>query len=156
MVKLARIFTSIFGVGYLPVAPGTWGSLVALPCGYLIITYISIGALFISSIAIFMIGVWSSNLVLRGTDNEDPPHIVIDEFVGQWLTLIAVPANIFWYFIAFILFRFFDIFKPWPISWFDKNIKGGFGVMLDDVIAAVFAIIALWISQLGSQYLILD
>ena len=74
---------------------------------------------------------------------EDPKQVVIDEIAGQWLVLLIVPPGALEYALGFVLFRIFDIFKPWPVSWADRTIKGGFGVMLDDILAALYAMIVL-------------
>ncbi len=132
-----------FGSGLLPGMPGTWGSLAALPAAWLIqgaFGWIGLGA---ASLAVFMIGVVVSNAVIGTGEDQDPGLIVIDEVAGQWLTLLPVAGAIspdpVLYGMGFVLFRLFDILKPWPVSWADAKIKGGLGVMLDDVLAALYA-----------------
>ena len=156
MTKIAKVFATFFGVGLLPFAPGTWGSVTALPLGYLIVSLGGVELLLIATAAMLILGTWASGVTSEQMGVHDPSLIVIDEVVGQWLTLLVAPLNIFWYFVGFILFRVFDIIKPWPISWADKNIKGGFGVMFDDLIAGIFAAMALWISQIAYQNFTLD
>jgi phosphatidylglycerophosphatase A len=156
MIKIARLFSTFFGVGFLPLAPGTWGSLLSLPIGYWLVLFGGVELLFITTLGLFIIGVWSSGVTSKEMKVTDPSQIVIDEVVGQWLTLLVLPLNIFWYFIGFMLFRLLDIYKPWPISWVDKKIKGGLGIMLDDIIAGMFAAAVLWTSQSFYQNFTLD
>jgi len=134
-----------FGSGLLPKAPGTWGTLASLPFAWAIHSFAGWQVLAAASLAIFCIGIWASNGYIKNLGGEDPGPVVIDEVAGMWMTLI--PAAYFFpyapdlmtYGVAFVLFRLADIFKPWPASWADKNIKGGLGIMLDDIIAAVFS-----------------
>jgi phosphatidylglycerophosphatase A len=131
----------------MPVAPGSWASLAALPCGWLIRGSGGIGALAVATIAVFALGWWASARVAAASGIADPGFVVVDEIAAQWLTLIAIPLDWRWYFAAFVLFRSFDIWKPFPVSWFDRNVKGGLGVMLDDVMAALYALAVLAIAE---------
>jgi phosphatidylglycerophosphatase A len=149
--KVARILATWFGLGLLPKAPGTWGSLAALPLGYAVIAWANLELFCIITALMFVIGIWASSITSNEIGATDPSEIVIDEVVGQWIVLIIIPHNIILYFFAFILFRFFDIVKPWPISWADKKIKGGWGIMIDDVLAAIFAGIILWLGQIAYE-----
>jgi phosphatidylglycerophosphatase A len=151
LINVARILATWFGTGLLPKAPGTWGSLSALPIGYAITTWGGAELLGTLTVLFFIIGVWASNVTSNETGIADPSEIVIDEVVGQWITLLSIPPNIILYFLAFVLFRLFDIWKPWPISWADEKIKGGFGVMLDDVLAAILAVVSLWLGQIAYE-----
>ena len=134
-----------FGVGFLPNAPGTWGSLASLPFAWLLHLNTGWEILAVAGLGLFIIGVWAADGYINLFGGEDPRPVVIDEVAGMWLTL--TPAAYFYpnspdfviYFIAFFLFRLADISKPWPASLADKKIKGGFGVMVDDLIAAVFS-----------------
>lgn len=134
-----------FGSGLSPFASGTVGSAVAL------IPWIALRSLdwplYLLAIAIaFAIGVWASNIVIGRLGVEDPGVVVWDEFVGQWIALfplVIAPRGWPWIVTAFVLFRAFDVWKPWPASWADRSVKGGFGAMLDDVIAGAYAGIAL-------------
>jgi len=128
-----------FGTGYLPKAPGTWGSLAALPCGWLIAATWGPVGMIIGSLLVFSIGVWAANVYMAKSGISDPGPVVIDEVAGQWLTLALVPPDFGLYLIGFALFRIADIFKPWPAGWADRTVKGGFGVMLDDVLAALYS-----------------
>ena len=147
----ARVLATWFGSGLLPKAPGTWGSLFALPIGYAVTTFGSVVLLGILTSLLFIIGVWASNVISNEIGLADPSEIVIDEVVGQWITLLFIPPNVILYFLAFILFRLFDIWKPWPISWADKEIKGGLGIMVDDIFAGFFAAAILWLGQIIYQ-----
>jgi phosphatidylglycerophosphatase A len=151
LVITARVLATWFGAGLLPKAPGTWGSLAALPIGYAITTWGSVELLGILAILFFIIGIWASNVTSNEMGIADSSEIVIDEVVGQWIALLAIPPNIILYSLAFVLFRLFDIWKPWPVSWADKKIKGGLGIMLDDVFAAIFTAVILWVGQIAYQ-----
>ena len=133
-----------FGVGLLPRAPGSWGSFLALVLAWGIVSIWGHTALLVGSILSFFIGVWCSGHCIRIFGIEDPKQVVIDEISAQWLVLLIVPLNSLNYLMAFLLFRFFDILKPWPIGWADRKIKGGLGVMVDDFLAAIYAMIALY------------
>ena len=127
-----------FGCGRSPFTPGTVGSLGAIPFGWLIYEFAGPLGLLVRAALLFFAGWLCANGELPGDDN-DPGWIVADEVVGMWITLAATPFTLPWVIAGFVLFRFFDIRKPWPVSWADNNIGGGFGVMLDDVIAAAYA-----------------
>ncbi len=137
--NLGVLLATWFGSGYLPKAPGTWGSLAALPPAWLISHYFGLWGILFASLLVFLIGVWASNVYMRLSNSHDPGPVVIDEVAGQWLTLALVPPEWLYYGIGFVLFRFADIFKPWPASWADQHVGGGLGVMLDDVLAAIYA-----------------
>ncbi|MEQ9348822.1 MAG: phosphatidylglycerophosphatase A [Thalassospira sp.] len=137
-----------FYSGKSPKAPGTAGSLAALPFGWLIWAIGGNSALIIASIVIFGIGVWAAHQYSYLLGIHDAGEIVIDEVVGQWMCLMVIPLgagwiDIIWLLAAFIAFRFFDILKPWPIRWVDRRVGGGFGIMFDDVLAGAFAMIVL-------------
>ncbi len=140
----AHLLATWFGAGLSPIAPGTVGSLAALPLAYLLSHYVGIVGLAVAIVAIFLIGTWAAHKYSQRTASHDAGPIVIDEVVGQWLALLLVPADIVLYAIGFALFRLADIIKPWPISVVDRRVKGGIGVMLDDVLAGVLAAIILW------------
>ncbi|MBV1931551.1 MAG: phosphatidylglycerophosphatase A [Porticoccaceae bacterium] len=123
-----------FGSGLSPKAPGTAGSLLALLC-MPILTYLPVWAYWCMLVLAFGAGVVICNYADRRLTGHDHPGIVWDEFVGLWLALASVPASWGWWLAGFLVFRCFDIFKPWPISVIDRKIAGGFGVMLDDLIA---------------------
>ncbi|PPR11577.1 MAG: Phosphatidylglycerophosphatase A [Alphaproteobacteria bacterium MarineAlpha11_Bin1] len=136
----AVLISTFGGTGLLPVAPGTWGSLFALPFAWLIASeFGSLGLLTASAVAL-LAGVWSSTYYLKSTSLKDPGTIVIDETAGQFLVLAFVPLNFWWYLAGFILFRIADILKPWPASWADRFLPGAWGIMTDDIFAALYPI----------------
>jgi phosphatidylglycerophosphatase A len=128
-----------FGVGLLPKAPGTYASLAALPCAWLIHAYAGAGGLALAAAAVAATGCWATAIFVRDGGLADPPAVVVDEVVGQWLALLAAPPVWWAYALAFALFRFFDIAKPWPVSWAERAFPGAWGVMLDDVVAGAYA-----------------
>ena len=131
-----------FGSGAAPKAPGTCGTLVAVliywPLSQLSPEHYLLMLLVTSVMGIYICGQTAKDLGVH-----DHGSIVWDEFVGFWITMFAAPVGWVWVVVGFVLFRFFDIIKPWPISWIDKKITGGFGIMLDDVIAGVMAAVVL-------------
>ena len=133
-----------FGCGYLPKAPGSWGSLASLPFAWIIVTHSGPWVLIAVSIVVFFIGIWASNVYIAKSGTLDPGPVVIDEVVGQWLTLAFVPTELIVYACGFFLFRLMDIFKPWPVCWVDRKVISGLGVMLDDVLAALYSGVAVY------------
>lgn len=134
----ATLIATWFGAGLLPGAPGTWGSLAALPFAWALQLVGGPAALAAAAAVIFGVGVWATGRVIGGTVGNDPGMVVVDEVVGQWIVLLFVPLDPILYAAAFLVFRLADILKPWPVSWADRAIKGALGVMLDDVLAAVY------------------
>ena len=128
-----------FGAGLLPFAPGTWGSVAALPLAWLIHAWAGSAGLFTATIVVFLVGWWAANWYLARSSESDPAPVVIDEVAGQWLVLVLVPPSVGYYLLGFVLFRFFDIRKPWPVGWADKQVKGGLGIMADDILAGIYA-----------------
>ena len=131
-----------FGVGYSPVAPGTLGTLVAIPI-YYFLSKIPSPLYEITLIGFFFLSVWISENAEKFFGKKDDQRIVIDEVIGFLITMLWVPKTIRFIIIGFFLFRFFDILKPFPIRRLEKGFKGGFGVVLDDVVAGVYANIIL-------------
>lgn len=131
-----------FGAGLAPKAPGTVGTLVAVPL-YLVLCQLSLPVYSVLLVLAFVLGVYLCGKTADDLGVHDHPGIVWDEFVGYWLTMLAAPAGVWWVLLGFVLFRIFDIFKPWPIALLDKHIKGGLGIMLDDVLAALYALVIL-------------
>ncbi len=134
-----------FGSGLSPWVPGTMGTLAAVPFYYLLVwmsPWALIAAIAIGSLAgIYLCGKTSSDMQVH-----DHGSIVWDEFVGFWITMSLVPATDWQTVLAgFVIFRFFDMVKPWPISWLDKRVHGGFGIMLDDIVAGLMSMVALWL-----------
>ena len=144
----AWLIATWFGAGLLPWAPGTWGSLAALPFAWAIAWAGGAPALAVAASVLFFVGWWAAEGVERASGIADDGAIVIDEVVGQWLTLAAVPLDPRAYLLGFLLFRLFDIVKPWPVRWADRRIAGGLGVMADDVLAALYAASALLLLRL--------
>ncbi len=137
--KIAIFFSTGFYVGYFPVAAGTVASFAAL-IPYLIIPGFESINFMISLILIFtLLGIWSGT-VAEKKFGFDPPEVVIDEFVGMWITLLFLPKTFLLTAIAFFLFRVFDIIKPFPARQ-AQNLNGGLGIMLDDVVAGIYGII---------------
>ena len=131
-------------VGRLPTAPGTWGSIAAF-VPWFFIRGLSL-PLYLATIAIlFIIGFFAAGSAEKLMDQPDPGCIVIDEIVGMLVALTLVPDHPAAWLLAFILFRIFDIWKPFPVSWFDRHIHGGLGIMMDDVMAGIYALICLQI-----------
>jgi phosphatidylglycerophosphatase A len=139
LTRPAILLATWFGAGYLPKIPGTWGSLAALPFAWLLHGGLGQWGLFAAALAVFAIGIPCANVYIRASGKDDPGPVVIDEVAGQWLTLVMAPMSVQFYVLGFVLFRIADIWKPWPVSWADRQIKGGFGVMFDDVLAAIYA-----------------
>jgi len=140
-----------FGSGLTPAAQGTFGSLAAL-LPWLLLRQLSIPLYVLVLLAGFAIGVWACDIAGRALGVDDHRSLVWDEFIGQWIALIPLllPAllpgslSMWWLLLAgFVLFRLFDVWKPWPIRWMDRHLKGGMGVMVDDVVAGIFAAIVL-------------
>ena len=149
--RASTVVASVFGIGYFSVAPGTVMSAIAVPLAILIALKGggAMGVLGATIIAL-VVGILACADHVRETGRDDPPECVIDELAGQWLACVfallsfgglmpithfSLPA----FFLAFVLFRLFDIWKPWPVSWAENNLKGGLGVMMDDIVAGLMA-----------------
>lgn len=138
MNGLASLLATWFGTGYLKPAPGTWGTLGALPIG-VILLYFGLPVLAIALLVLLPIAYWSIFVTEQQGGVHDDPRIVIDEAAGIWTALLFCQFETLHILAAFVLFRFFDILKPWPVSWADKKIANAFGTLLDDVIAGIMA-----------------
>ena len=135
---LSETIATFFFVGRMPKAPGTWGSLAALPFAWFL-WKLPVTVAWPIVLAVFLAGCWSASRVIQRTGVSDHQTIVIDEVIGIFL-VTSIAAQLWWqYALAFLFFRIFDIWKPWPVHFVDANVKGGFGTMLDDVVAAVMA-----------------
>jgi len=135
-----------FGSGAVPVAPGTFGTLVAVPlywllAGYPLWLYLPV------TVLLFAVGIWLCDVTSRDLGVHDHSGIVWDEIVGYLLTMTALPRTVTWAIAGFVLFRLFDIWKPWPIRWADRRITGGLGIMLDDILAGIYALLLLQIAN---------
>ncbi|MEO0752336.1 MAG: phosphatidylglycerophosphatase A [Pseudomonadota bacterium] len=151
MYQVAHFIATTGYVGLIRPAPGTWGSLAALPLALGIHSLGGTGLLIVATLLFFIIGIWATAKVTSGQADHDPSYVVIDEVVGQWIALWPVSLGAMhsgasvmdlWpgWLVAFVLFRLFDITKPGPIGWADRR-NDATGVMLDDVVAGVFAAI---------------
>jgi phosphatidylglycerophosphatase A len=127
-----------FGSGLSPWAPGTMGTLVAIPI-YLFLTRLAPVPYLLVTLFLLYIGIYLCQATAQRLGVHDHPAIVWDEIVGFLLTMVAVPIGWFWIGLGFVLFRLFDIWKPWPIRYLDRRVEGGLGIMLDDLLAALFA-----------------
>lgn len=129
-----------FGFGLVPRAPGTAGTLIAVPFAWLLKGFGTLGHLVVVAL-LFYLGVHVCNRVGRRLGVDDYGGIVFDEMVGYWLAVALLPASWAWLLAAFVVFRLLDITKPWPIDWLETRLTGGLGVMADDVLAAVYTMI---------------
>jgi len=128
-----------FGAGLVARAPGTCGSLAALPCGLLLVWAGGPCLLAGATVAIGAVGVWASGRYAAAREDGDPGDVVIDEVTGMWLALLPAALDPVLAAAAFLAFRVVDIAKPWPIGWADRRIGGGVGIMLDDVLGGIMA-----------------
>lgn len=139
---MALIISSWFGSGLAPILPGTIGSLAGLP---FVIVLSSLGAVYtgIFILIIIPLAIWASAVSQRLLSRNDPPEVVIDEVAGIFLSLFLLPPSWLNIILGFFLFRIFDILKPFPIGFIDRNMKGGLGIVLDDILAGIYANICL-------------
>jgi len=144
-----------FGSGLAPKAPGTFGTLAAVPLFY-VLAMLNIESYLIMLVVTSLLGFWFCEVTSQAMGVHDHKAIVWDEFVGYWITMFPVlliypsiestlDIPFIWVAIGFVLFRFFDVLKPFPISWLDKKVAGGFGIMIDDIVAGVFAAVGLFL-----------
>ena len=146
-MTLQKLFLTFFGAGLSPKAPGTVGTLASLPVGLAVLYYLGMESLFMLTLTITLIGIFEINKYEKATGIHDHQQIVIDEAAGMWLSLmIAYSTAVTLYYpyveilaiiFSFAAFRLFDIWKPSTIGWIDRELKGGMGVMLDDVLAGI-------------------
>jgi phosphatidylglycerophosphatase A len=136
---IATLLSTVFGVGYAPVAPGTVASIVALPFAWLIAWRFGSSALLTASAFAYLVGVWSTGIHAARVNKHDPSECVIDEVAGQWLACALAPVSFLGFGIAFALFRALDISKLWPVSAGEK-LPGGWGIMTDDLIAGTLTL----------------
>jgi phosphatidylglycerophosphatase A len=134
-----------FGSGLLKPAPGTWGTLSALPIYYLMVSYfaVSIEVYSLTLLLALLLGIYLCGKTAQDVGEHDHGAIVWDEIVGFLVTMFAVQPTLTNVIAGFVLFRFFDILKPWPIKWLDQKVHGGFGIMIDDVLAGIAACVIL-------------
>ncbi|MBM7038128.1 phosphatidylglycerophosphatase A [Vibrio ulleungensis] len=147
-----------FGSGLSPIVPGTMGTLASIPL-YLLLVQLPVSAYIVVLIVTFFIGIKICQVASDDMGVHDHGSIVWDEFVGMWLTMLIVPLLKLpadewkWLIAGFVLFRFFDMVKPWPIGWLDARIHGGLGIMIDDIVAGIMAGISLYIVGLAAGWL---
>ena len=140
MNKVAEIISTVFYVGRIPLAPGTICSFLAFLSWYYLRFYIEGVFILYGSLILFFIGVAVSTIYSESIKKEDPTEVVIDEWVGQWIALWLIPHSFIWGFLSFTIFRIFDILKLGPVKGMD-DIKSGTGIMMDDVVAGIFALL---------------
>jgi phosphatidylglycerophosphatase A len=137
-VNLSKPLATMFGVGRVPLMPGTAASAVALPFAWLIAAAFGAVPLLLLAVAVALLAVPISWAYARQTGREDPSDCVIDELAGQWLACACAPLTLWGFALAFVLFRLFDMTKLWPVSAAEK-LKGGWGIVADDVVAGAMA-----------------
>ena len=136
-----------FGSGAVPFMPGTFGTLLAIPF-YLLLSMLPLSTYLIFVLLFIAFTSWLCDHISRATSTHDHPGMCIDEFAGFFVAMIAAPAGWWWILTGFLLFRLFDIWKPWPISYADENIHGGFGMVFDDVLAGVYVFAIIQIADI--------
>ena len=167
MIKILNtLFVTLFGLGKIPKIPGTFGSLATVIVLYFLFHIIEISSdiILISLIVIFIYSFSAVAAHIKDKENKDPKEVVIDEFIGQSIPIYLYEIShgtekspdeaLIFYGICFILFRFFDIVKPFPVSFFDKNFKNSFGVVMDDVCAGFYVVLSLICFMVLSSYLV--
>ncbi|URJ84827.1 phosphatidylglycerophosphatase A [Pasteurella multocida] len=138
-----------FGAGLIRPAPGTWGSMVGLMLGWGLLQYLNLSFFFLFTAFCFALGCYLCQKTAEDMGVHDHGAIVWDEIVGIFVVLLSLPnLSPFWCLTAFVLFRFFDILKPYPIRYFDHKLESGFGIMLDDILAAIYAVLVIFILRL--------
>jgi phosphatidylglycerophosphatase A len=163
---LNTLFVTMFGLGKIPIIPGTFGSLATVILLYFFFHILNISStiILIILIIIFIYSFSAITTYIKDNENKDPKEIIIDEFIGQSIPIYLYEIShgiekspdeaIIFYSVCFVLFRFFDIAKPFPVSFFDKNFKNSFGVIMDDVCAGIYVVISLICFMILSSYLI--
>ena len=167
MIKtLNTLFVTMFGLGKVPIVPGTFGSLATVIVLYLFFHILNISStiILIILVIIFIYSFLAVAVHIKDNENKDPREVIIDEFIGQSIPIYLYEIShgtekspneaIFFYFICFVLFRFFDIAKPFPVNFFDKNFKNSFGVIMDDVCAGFYVVLSLICFMVLSSYFI--
>ena len=167
MIKTLNIlFVTMFGLGKIPKIPGTFGSLATIILLYIFFHLLNLSSniILIGLIFIFIFSFWAVETYIKDIKNKDPKEVIIDEFIGQSIPIYlyeishgtekSADVAIIFYIICFILFRFFDIVKPFPVSFFDRNFKNSFGVIMDDVCAGFYVVLSLIFFIVLSSYFI--
>ena len=155
MNKLNFLFVTLFGIGKLKIIPGSYASLATTILLFILfhVLYFSPNIVLIGVVIVFIISLYAVNIFIKDLDNKDPKEVVIDEFIGQSIPICLYEIAhegaeqtsqvLTFYFTMFILFRIFDIIKPYPVSYYDKNFKNSFGVIMDDVCAGLYVVAVL-------------
>ena len=143
--KLLTFICTWFGTGLFPFAHGTWGSLFTLPFVYFINLYYGMIGVLIFIAAVTLLGFLTAGKLADYMNLQDPRIIVIDEVAGQACAVLVAGTNLWLYLIGFVLFRIFDVLKPWPVSYPDEKMEGAKGIMLDDIVAGIMAGIIVWL-----------
>src|SRR3990167_2806373 len=151
MQKIILLLATGFGIGKLPLAPGTFGTLLGVLL-YMAIASLSSLHYSVTVIGLLFISVWSSSEAEKMLATKDPKEVVIDEILGLVITMAFLPFNFLTIFVGFLLFRFFDVVKIFPCRWLERNCKAGWGIVLDDVVAGIYAHIILRIVILFLDY----
>jgi phosphatidylglycerophosphatase A len=142
MDKLIMAIASGLYTGYMPIAPGTWGTLVAFPL-HLLLVRLSLTGYYAGLAVFFVVAIFTAGSAEKILDRGDPGIVVIDEIVGMLIGLIGTPLKVVPLIAAFIIFRFFDILKPFPVGWADAHLHGGLGIVLDDVLAGIYTLLVM-------------
>ncbi len=137
-LNIYKPISTLGGLGYQTPAPGTIASLIGVGTAWPIHVYGPPYSLAAAAFVAFCIGCWAAEKYQKSTARTDAPEIIIDELSGQWLSLAFLPPDLLYFGFGFLLFRLYDIIKPWPINLVDKGVKGGLGVMADDILAALY------------------
>lgn len=146
---LATLIATSFGSGFSPKAPGTCGTLTAIPIAWAL-ARLGSGPFIAGTLVVTLLGIWAAGAFMRATGTHDDQRIVVDEVAGYLVTLLLVPKTYLTLALAFVLFRLFDIWKPGPIRWIDDHVQGGLGVMADDLAAGVAGALVLFaLDRLG-------
>ena len=141
-----------FGSGLSPKAPGTAGTVAAIPL-FLLCSLLPLNAFIAVTVFISLIGIWICDKASKDAGVHDHGAIVWDEIAGFFVTMIAIPVSVETVLFGFVIFRILDIAKPWPISWFDKKVSGGFGIMIDDIIAGILGLVIMHLIFNPNYYL---
>ena len=164
--KLNTLFVTLFGLGKVKIIPGTFGSLATILILYIFfhVLNISSNTILLALLIIFIFSFFAISVHISDIDNKDPKEVIIDEFIGQSIPIYLYEIShgiekssdeaIIFYGVSFVLFRFFDIAKPFPVSYFDKNYKNSFGVVMDDVCAGFYVVLSLICFMVLSNYFI--
>lgn len=142
--KFATALATLGPIGHFPKAPGTWGSLASIVAAPWLFLPLPLWGRIVALLLILAIGTWACSRAEVVIGKKDPGCVIIDELFGQWLAILFFTGMPIWYLaVAFILFRGFDIFKPWPVKWAETAFPGGLGVMIDDGVSGLYALVCL-------------